>query len=327
MTMNASRQSFEGLFFLPGRWRPFVSGFTLLMTLWICSSPALADLRMATWNVEWLFDEVVNSRDSDLEASMSAPSRVAYESRIRRIARAIADIKPDFMALQEIEGANVLADLAARLLAYHGQDYGYAFVPGVDTYTGQEVGLLFRSGWRVRAKRFRFDKHAIPGGRNLSKHLHVVAQRHGRKLSLVVVHLITERQKRLQQARTLRHWLRQFEDVSLVVMGDMNSRLAGNELTPDSDLGTLLGWQTVTKSDDLYDSHQQLGRQATHVSGAPLDRILLSEDLWNRLDRVTTRRALAVQGRVDHQRSVDYSLPESEQDLSDHYPLIVDLSD
>ena len=71
---------------------------------------------------------------------------------------------------------------------------------------------------------FVFDRNAQPNGRNLSKHLRVDLSRDGQRYSLVIVHLITDQKKRLQQARTLHGWLSKLDNQRLLVLGDFNTK-------------------------------------------------------------------------------------------------------
>ena len=69
----------------------------------------------------------------------------------------------------------------------------------------------------------------------------------------------------------------------------------------------------------------------THVGGRELDRVLLSPKLRNgeglEFKSVENRRSLGVRGTADMGSGVDYDLPADQQDLSDHFPLMVVLSD
>ena len=288
-------------------------------------STATADIRIGTWNVEWLYDHKNSKTGVTLEKEMNAPSKKEYFQRIDSFAEAINKLNPDFLALQEIEGRHILKALAGALRSGYGKRYRYAFIEGTDTHTGQDVGLLIREGWNHQQKRFRFDRNSNPRGRNLSKHLRVDLSRGNERFTVVIVHLLTDQKKRLQQAYTLRSWLDELDRKQLVVLGDFNTKARFSQTSKGSDVGVIRGFKTASANDDLYDAHQKLGKRATHVSGRQLDRILLSRPLWKRLDRVWVSPKLAVKGNEDRGRKVLYSEPVSTQDLSDHYPLMIQL--
>ena len=79
---------------------------TLLLGCWL-THPAWADplperLVVATWNVEWLFDNYTGDNFNDLARSQAAPSRELWDWKLARVAEVIAAIKPTILALQEI---------------------------------------------------------------------------------------------------------------------------------------------------------------------------------------------------------------------------------
>jgi endonuclease/exonuclease/phosphatase family metal-dependent hydrolase len=73
---------------------------------------AAAVVRVATWNVHDLFDEVDRTAPpGDLDA---VPSPAAVEAKLEAIAAALRRIDADVVVLQEVENAAVLGRLAAR---------------------------------------------------------------------------------------------------------------------------------------------------------------------------------------------------------------------
>jgi endonuclease/exonuclease/phosphatase family metal-dependent hydrolase len=209
--------------------------------------------------------------------------------------------------------------------------YQVAFVQGNDTYTGQDVAALVQQEIEFQASRFRYTFGGDSNHKSLSKHLRIRATLGGERFEIVAVHLITQPADRIKQARTLRAWTRDLVDENLVILGDLNASLAFNETTPNSDIGIIRGFGTPSRADDLFDAHERLANRRTHVSGRELDRVLLSPSLVDTtgltLNTVTTRRDLAIRGEVDRLDRVDYSQPDAEQDLSDHFPLLITLDD
>ena len=108
---------------------------------------------------------------------MSAPSAKDWNWRVTEAAKVIAAIHPTVLALQEIENEKVVQDLANELREVHKQDYQIAFIQGRDTYTEQDVALIYKSGLVHKERRNQTDamyesKHYY----NLSKHLFATFQ-------------------------------------------------------------------------------------------------------------------------------------------------------
>ena len=308
---------------------PFLLRAAAITFLVLISQTAAEEIRICTWNLEWFNDHDTSDDRSDIGSSMKAPSRQEYESRVNGFAAAIAELRPDVLAVQEIENAKVVGDIANRLAEQHSLKYQVAFVQGNDTYTGQDVAALVREGIEFRTSRFRFTAGNDDRYKSLSKHLRVTATIGGEEFEIVTTHLVTQPAERVKQARTLRASINSLVDENLIVLGDLNASLAFNETTPESDIGIIRGFGTPSRADDLFDAHERLNNRRTHASGRELDRILLAPSLvddagWT-LDSITTRRDLSIRGDSDRLNRVDYDLPDHEQDLSDHFPLIVTL--
>jgi len=99
-------------------------------------------IAIMTWNVQALFDGVDEGTEYDEYRGSADWTTEKYRGRLNIIAGAIGTMerKPDIIALQEIESAQVTADLAAALSA---QGYGwthFAHIPGMSL----GVGLLSR---------------------------------------------------------------------------------------------------------------------------------------------------------------------------------------
>lgn len=296
------------------------------------SAGASEEIRVLTWNLEWFNDHETRDDQSTIGRDAAAPNEQEWNERVRTFAEALADMRPTVAALQEVENEKVVQDLADEIRNSHGINYDVAFVEGRDSHTGQDVAFLVQDGLNARADRFDFRPFRNRSDyKSLSKHLRLDLRLNGEDVTLVNVHLITRPGERQKQARTLRAWLDDLpEDRHIVVLGDHNSRLAFNETTPNSEMGILRGFGTPDTDDDLWDTQERMRDRSTHVAGHPLDRILLSASLNDGqgldFNAVETRRDLAVRGKDDFSRDgVDYSRSIDEQDLSDHYPLLVTL--
>lgn len=287
-------------------------------------------LRIGTWNAEWLNDADPTNDRSTIGPDQAPPSQEEYEERLQTFADAIETLDLSILALQEVESAEVVRDLADLLEVQYDLDYEVSFVQGRDTYTGQDVAFLVERGLLLPDSERRYDFSPFSGDndyKDLSKHLRIDVEVNNERYSLVTVHLISSNKNdRLRQARTLRAWTADAAMQSnLIILGDFNASQRFNQTTPDSEMGIIRGFETPSQADDLFDAHVQLGDRSTHVGGSELDRILLSPSLVGYLTEVETHPELAIMGSEDSGAGVDYSLPRDEQDLSDHFPLVVTL--
>ncbi len=306
------------------------------LTLWGAATKAQdaprPPLTVMTWNTQWLNDDKPDDDDSEIGREHAAPNRTEYVERIKTFAAAIAEVAPEILALQEVENERVVRDLANALSREHALPYRVAFVQGRDTFTGQDVAFLVFEEIAFQARCFDFRPFiGRDGYKSVSKHLVIRFDYGDDRFQVITAHLSTQSTDRKNQARTLRTWIDGVRrEGPLIVLGDLNVGLRFNETTPDSDIGTLRGFATDDRQDDLFDCHQLLDGQGrrTHVSGRELDRVLISSDLrdgqgYDLVD-VSCRPDLAIRGRgPDEGRDVAYRLPTREQDLSDHYPMVV----
>ena len=312
--------------------------------------PAVADplpkrLVVATWNVEWFYDHYRGDNRSELSRKQSAPSRAAWDWKRSHVARVIASIRPDIMALQEVENRQVLFYLTQELNKKHGLKYRVAYIEGADVFTEQDVAILYRSGLVGYCRREQ-SREMWESRRyfSLSKHIigHFVWGSGDRaiRLSLINVHLRSRAEAgptRRRQAMLARRWV---DDLAakgdeVIVTGDFNTEQTVSEADPKRTIGIITGKGTKGSDDDLVDLHRFLPRsqRQTHLNpGKQFDRILVSSDMTAlrsarrprlRFESIRTRKDLVVQGKVDTDHWTNYyGLPERERDVSDHYPVV-----
>lgn len=299
-------------------------------------------LRLATWNLEWFFDLDPSDNIRPLPKSKAAPSAADYRWKRDALADAINDLRPDILAVQEIENEKVMKGLARALRTRHNLGYTVAFVQGGDTQTEQDVAFLVREGLAAQAYRWEFPGELGSDYKNLSKHRMLEVDLGGETLYLLNIHLVasTGAAERQRQARTVRYWLGDLiaQGRVVVVMGDTNSGLRVNETTPGSEIGIVRGFQTPTTSDDLDDLSRGLpaGERRTHLNGKEYDRVLVSpslqQDASGRPDlvfeRIDRREDACIRGQGQDSGHGDgyWSIPEAERDISDHYPLVVEFA-
>jgi endonuclease/exonuclease/phosphatase family metal-dependent hydrolase len=311
---------------------------------WLRADPPPDELTIATWNVEWMFDEYQGDNYSRLARAQSAPSRAEWEWKRNGVAAAIAEMKPTILALQEVESQRIMYYLDQRLKKNHQLDYRTAFIQGGDYYTEQDVALMYQSGlvkyWRCEQSREMWESKRYY---NVQKHLFGEFRwgndQQGDSLVVVTVHfraMPAAADIRRKQARLVRYWIADLlrTQENLVVLGDFNSEESYGDTSTSSEMGILRGLDTPDEADDLVDLHQYLppDERGTHLSrGKQFDRILVSQSLMEdepgRVDLVfrsiELRQDLVVRGTQDQDHwDKYYDIPQQERDLSDHYPLV-----
>ena len=99
-------------------------------------------LVIMTWNVQLLFDGVEDGTEFREFREAAGWTQEKYLGRLNVIARAIGELErtPDIIALQEVESARVVADLAVALAAHRYNWTYFARLPGMSL----GVGLLSR---------------------------------------------------------------------------------------------------------------------------------------------------------------------------------------
>jgi len=310
------------------------------------ADPPPKKLVIATWNLEWFYDDYPGDNYSDLARQQSAPSRPDWDWKLAGVAGVIEKIKPTILCLQEIENQRVLFYLTRKLKQDHGLDYAIAYIEGGDYFTEQDVAVLALSGLTgysvKRQTNEMFDSQAYY---NVTKHLFCEfawgSGADAQRLTLLNVHLRAQPEQtetRKKQARLIRRWIdgavRAGENV--VVIGDVNSNETYETTTVGGDLGTLRGLDTPATDDDLDDlfAHYKGESKETHLIHKQFDHILttraLTADAPGQSDLVfqsiTIRKDLVVRGKQQDADHMDlfWKIPGDERDVSDHYPVVAE---
>ena len=153
--------------------------FALLLFVFLLHSVALNaantnkidELRIAFWNVENLFDTVVNgpSKHKDEDFTPSSwrrwtPQR--YSQKLDHLAHVINAMKPDVIGMAEVENLDVLEDLNKRLKEKYGWQLPY--IGHIDSSDVRGIDQAVMSKYPIKST-------------------HLVAHTYGRRGSLVVV--------------------------------------------------------------------------------------------------------------------------------------------
>jgi len=219
-----------------------------------------AQVRVATMNCYLLFKPGIEHRGKvDDEHPMSDDT---YRTKVNNLTKLVQDL--DFIGLQEVGGRAEIEDLA------HAGGYRWAFTPGKDSFTGEEVGALYKlNNWQVRVQ-----GRVASLDRLVSKHLLVIASLGTHRIEFLVVHLIrpigANAQKHQAQLDAIAAWakeqLSQEPSLSIVVLGDTNDDTIRRGTS-------LLGFGS--------EANELTNFAPTHLVGKPFDRlILLGQGSW-----------------------------------------------
>jgi len=312
------------------------------------ADPLPEKLIVATWNVEWLFDNYTGDNSNDLARQQSAPSRADWDWKLAGVAEVIAQIKPTILALQEIENRRVLFYLERKLKRDYGLDYEIAYIEGEDFFTEQDVGVLALSGlvgstYRRQTKEMSASKTYYNINRHILCDFEWGAGPDKFELTLLNVHFRASPDAtpiRTRQSKLARHWI---DDAvssgrNVIVLGDVNTNETYETTTPTGDLGTLRGLHTPTIDDDLIDLFEYYREQPkeTHLVHKQFDHILVTPTLVQEKPRhkrvtfesIAIRRDLVIRGKQQDQDHMDifWTIPADERDISDHYPVVAEFS-
>jgi endonuclease/exonuclease/phosphatase family metal-dependent hydrolase len=325
--------------------------FFVPLFVWACLAvpPAKANdelprrLTVATWNVEWFFDDFREDNRSDLAKQMAAPSAEEWQWRVEQVAQVVAAIQPTILALQEFEGRDAAYRLCRELEDKHGIHYRIAFIPGFDFGTEQQVVLLYQSGL-VEYSRREQTKEMFDSGvyYNIPKHLFARfewgtnAERESVLVSTVHFKATPESAVvRQKQARLLRYWLEDDlqKSANVISLGDFNAEQDAKQIPPGSEMALLC--RPAANRPQLIDLTAELSAddRLTHLSGKPYDRILVSQSLVEDdpqrpdfiFSSIRNGREFVIRGEkdIDH-RDQYYQIDQAERDISDHYPLVAE---
>ncbi|MFN7845076.1 MAG: hypothetical protein ACK5N9_25420, partial [Pirellula sp.] len=95
--------------------RTLLTNLRILYVFIVILAPSIAKadtppepLTIATWNLEWFFDDELRDNYSDVAKEQSSPSQEEWLWKLNTTASAIAKFKPTILLAQEIEGREVM---------------------------------------------------------------------------------------------------------------------------------------------------------------------------------------------------------------------------
>lgn len=302
-------------------------------------------ISVATWNLEWFFDDYTGDNSSDLSKKQSAPSREEWQWKLNNAARVVGEMKPTILALQEVENRQVIRQLTRKLKDQYQLSYRIAYIEGWDNFTEQDVAIIYRGGLvQYSCREQTADMFSSKEFYNLNKHLFATFEwgegEDKESLTMLTVHLRAMPEKhdlRQKQVKLIRAWIgeRIERGENVIVLGDFNSEETAEQIQPNSDLAILSGWTTGPESDDLFDLHNYLEPRLrdTHMGGKQFDRIFASRSVMEdakrvkdlSFSRVACFKDLVIVGERDNDHfNKFYDIPQAQRDVSDHYPVMAE---
>lgn len=294
--------------------------------------PDRGRLRIMTFNGEFLWDGRLPEEGNVDFPWKGSPDEA--DEHLAEIAQVIAAADPDIVNLVEVEGIDALNRLNDQFLP--GRGYTAHLIQGLDTYTGQDVGILTRIGLRSIG---RTDIYGESGSvrKRVSKN-YVATLSVGDTLNMVVigVHFLAfplrldRVDERQAQADAIRQVARAYADsgFAVVVLGDLNdydgavdSRDVNDHQPITTVLADLRELDPSDDSDDLVNVGRLLpqARRYTAHYDANQDGFVTVNEL-SAIDHVLLSGRLA-----DLVESVDVDQGYDPLTVSDHFPVVVTL--
>ena len=294
-------------------------------------------LRLMQYNVEWLFLDYYKNMDCPGDGCTWHNKTEAID-HMNYVAAIINKFVPDIINLCEVEGINEVNALGALL----SPEYTGYLIPGTDTATGQNVGLLSNippvapltrstatRAYPVAGSACGIDE-SQGGHASVSKHSVALFDWNGIRAAVISVHLIAyptdpERcAKREAQALVIADLVEQHiaDGYEVVVMGDFNDYdgdvIDENDSHPTSNVLATVKGNVLTNV--AYKIPQQYRGtnwwdkngvcEATGNEFVMIDHVLVTAGLLDRVESVGV-----YQGYTEYCGKMN----------SDHYPVIVNI--
>lgn len=197
----------------------------LLLALFLATLLTGAEVKIATYNVENLFDLTYSGHEYEeyIPNTSWKWNSDNYRKKLKNIARVIADIKPDIIALQEIESLQALKDLKAQVNREGHYFPYYAIASAKETTV--KVALL--SKFPLQTKELRVSTSYKY--RNI---LEAKVQLGSEKLYIFVNHWKAKsgpESRRIVSAKALKQRLDTLGNANYVLLGDFNSDYRENQ--------------------------------------------------------------------------------------------------
>lgn len=251
-----------------------------------------AEYKIASYNVENLFDCVVNGSEYD-DFKGKNWSCEDYSSKLNNISRVIKSLDADIIAVEEVENYEVLKQLAKK------SDYEYFKFETLDKKS--PIGLGIMSKFPIQ----KSDKIIIPGVKTRPI-LKAEILLEGEKVNFFVAHFPAYKNSLSKRKAAARTMIRAVNDIkNAIILGDLNSNFGDEFLLNDLEVSGFKNlWNDIGKNN-----------QKSHKNGTAIDHIILSKDFFDN-DGI-------------NYKSDSFGVMRSGfvAEFSDHYPIFAVLSD
>lgn len=248
-----------------------------------------SELKIATYNVENLFDDKISGSEyRDFKSNRWNSAK--YQQKLRKISRVLRELNADVVALNEIENENVIKELA-NLSGY--KFYKFA------TLKGSPIGLGLLSRYRISDS----EIYVVPDVKTRPILMSRV-EFEGNIIEFFVAHFPAAKnplKHRIAAANTMKKAVKNSKNG--VILGDLNSNYGYKFL-----LNGLDGWTNLW---EFLPSYQ---RSSYKNGKSAIDHIILSKDLMGKNLRYK-----------DGSFGV-FKANFMDDSYSDHYPLYATLS-
>ncbi|MDL0104835.1 endonuclease/exonuclease/phosphatase family protein [Campylobacter vicugnae] len=248
-----------------------------------------SELKIATYNVENLFDDKISGSEySDFKSNRWNSAK--YQQKLRKISRVLRELNADVVALNEIENENVIKELA-NLSGY--KFYKFA------TLKGSPIGLGLLSRYRISDS----EIYVVPDVKTRPILMSRV-EFEGHSIEFFIAHFPAAKnplKHRIAAANTMKKAVKNSKNG--VILGDLNSNYGYKFL-----LNGLDGWTNLW---EFLPSYQ---RSSYKNGKSAIDHIILSKDLM---------------GKNLHYKDGSFGVFKAnfmDDSYSDHYPLYATLS-
>ncbi|WP_086248273.1 endonuclease/exonuclease/phosphatase family protein [Campylobacter vicugnae] len=216
-----------------------------------------SELKIATYNVENLFDDKISGSEySDFKSNRWNSAK--YQQKLRKISRVLRELNADVVALNEIENENVIKELA-NLSGY--KFYKFA------TLKGSPVGLGLLSRYRISDS----EIYVVPDVKTRPILMSRV-EFEGHSIEFFIAHFPAAKnpiKHRIAAANTMKKAVKNSKNG--VILGDLNSNYGYKFL-----LNGLDGWTNLW---EFLPSYQ---RSSYKNGKSAIDHIILSKDLMGK---------------------------------------------
>ena len=204
-------------------------GLILLISFLGGETPPANNFTVVALNACWLFDGI-----GEEQFSTAPQCEEDAEERLTNVADYLSTLDADFIAIEEIESADMLHRLNEKL----GGQYYEIFVQGTDDYTGQDAAGLSRFPVTAMGRSDATQTYPIPesryraphGTENVAKHFWATVEVGEETITFIGLHLLAypdelERVVRREaQALIIQDLAKGFLDQGheIVILGDVN---------------------------------------------------------------------------------------------------------